>query len=134
MMARNLALSALMAAAFSLEKSAAFVAPSRPSPSVSQQTITSSDVKYDQLQQSIASSSSSLWSAVAEDLDATTHGVPVSDSSSECITQPRGAANDWEVHKFGGASLATADLYRTVGDLLIREAQGRGDGSVPTMA
>ena len=27
----------------------------------------------------------------------------------------------WEVHKFGGASLANAELYRTVGDLLIRE-------------
>lgn len=26
----------------------------------------------------------------------------------------------WEVHKFGGASLANAELYRTVGDLLIR--------------
>jgi aspartokinase len=40
------------------------------------------------------------------------------------------------VHKFGGASLATAGLYRTVGDLLIQEAKGRGDtsGMVPTMA
>lgn len=28
----------------------------------------------------------------------------------------------WEVHKFGGASLATAELYRTVGDLLLQEA------------
>jgi len=52
----------------------------------------------------------------------------------ECITKPRGATNPWEVHKFGGASLATAELYRTVGDLLIREAQGRGEGGIPTMA
>jgi aspartokinase/homoserine dehydrogenase 1 len=29
------------------------------------------------------------------------------------------------VHKFGGASLADADLYRTVGDLLMRESSGR---------
>jgi aspartokinase/homoserine dehydrogenase 1 len=36
--------------------------------------------------------------------------------------------------QFGGASLATAELYRTVGDLLIREAKGRGNGSIPTMA
>ena len=47
--------------------------------------------------------------------------------------RPRGATRDWEVHKFGGASLATAELYRTVGDLLIEEATGRGAG-VPTMA
>ena len=51
----------------------------------------------------------------------------------------------WEVHKFGGASLATAELYRTVGDLLIKEAAGRDDdddengqngegGGIPTMA
>jgi aspartokinase/homoserine dehydrogenase 1 len=38
------------------------------------------------------------------------------------------------VHKFGGASLATAELYRTVGDLLITEAAGRGEGTIPTMA
>mmetsp|Transcript_18965 Transcript_18965/g.28111 ORF Transcript_18965/g.28111 Transcript_18965/m.28111 type:complete len:948 (+) Transcript_18965:74-2917(+) len=42
--------------------------------------------------------------------------------------------NAWEVHKFGGASLATAELYRTVGDLLIKEASGRGEGAIPTMA
>lgn len=42
--------------------------------------------------------------------------------------------NAWEVHKFGGASLATSDLYRTVGDLLIKEANGRGEGAIPTMA
>jgi hypothetical protein len=51
------------------------------------------------------------------------------------VQQPRGAKNDWEVHKFGGASLATAELYRTVGDLLIRESEGRdGGGTIPTMA
>lgn len=50
------------------------------------------------------------------------------------IGSPQGSTNDWEVHKFGGASLATAELYRTVGDLLIKEAKGRGDGAVPTMA
>ena len=50
------------------------------------------------------------------------------------ISSPQGCANAWEVHKFGGASLADADLYRTVGDLLIKEAAGRGNGPVPTMA
>jgi aspartokinase/homoserine dehydrogenase 1 len=38
----------------------------------------------------------------------------------------------WQVHKFGGASLATAELYKTVGDLLISESQN--GGAVPTMA
>lgn len=33
---------------------------------------------------------------------------------------PDSCASKWEVHKFGGASLANAGLYRTVGDLLIR--------------
>lgn len=28
----------------------------------------------------------------------------------------------WEVHKFGGASLATADLYRRCGDQLLAES------------
>lgn len=64
----------------------------------------------------------------------TARGADNEDSNVETITRPRGASNDWEVHKFGGASLATADLYRTVGDLLIKEASGRGDGSIPTMA
>lgn len=61
--------------------------------------------------------------------------VVLEDDDLDDVTQPRGAPNDWEVHKFGGASLATAELYRTVGDLLIRESEGRGDtGTIPTMA
>jgi len=55
-------------------------------------------------------------------------------SSHSSITRPKGSTCDWEVHKFGGASLATAELYRTVGDLLIKEAAGRGEGTIPTMA
>ncbi|EKX32843.1 hypothetical protein GUITHDRAFT_81950 [Guillardia theta CCMP2712] len=47
---------------------------------------------------------------------------------------PGSATCDWEVHKFGGASLANAELYRTVGDLLVNEAKGRGSGAIPTMA
>ena len=75
-------------------------------------------------------------SAVAEELSAAIGHADQcpDDDPEECITKPRGATNPWEVHKFGGASLATAELYRTVGDLLIREAQGRGEGSIPTMA
>ena len=73
-------------------------------------------------------------SAVAEESSAIGHADQCPDDDQECITKPRGATNPWEVHKFGGASLATAELYRTVGDLLIREAQGRGEGSIPTMA
>lgn len=72
-------------------------------------------------------------------LRATVASTPSSASSTtdtdfDDVTIPRGAKNDWEVHKFGGASLATADLYRTVGDLLITEAEGRGDAPIPTMA
>ena len=49
--------------------------------------------------------------------------------------KPAPATKEWEVHKFGGASLADAGLYRTVGDLLIQEAMGKqSDGAVPTMA
>jgi len=51
--------------------------------------------------------------------------------------KPIGSQNSWEVHKFGGASLATAELYRTVGDLLIKESAGRegtNGPSIPTMA
>lgn len=56
--------------------------------------------------------------------------------AAEDIVHPKGSERKWEVHKFGGASLATAELYKTVGDLLISEAAGSSDGSaaVPTMA
>lgn len=50
-------------------------------------------------------------------------------------------ATPWEVHKFGGASLASTDLYRTVGDLLLREqsrkaaaADDQKQKQIPTMA
>ena len=47
------------------------------------------------------------------------------------------AGATWEVHKFGGASLATAELYKQCSDLLIDEsAKGidRVGSAVPTMA
>jgi len=53
------------------------------------------------------------------------------------LEMPKTCESSWEVHKFGGASLANAGLYRTVGDLLISESEGReGEtgGKVPTMA
>ena len=50
------------------------------------------------------------------------------------VEMPGSAKSLWEVHKFGGASLETAALYRQVGDLLEAEAQGRGAGAIPTMA
>jgi aspartokinase/homoserine dehydrogenase 1 len=42
----------------------------------------------------------------------------------------------WEVHKFGGASLETAELYKTCGDLLLSQASpdGNTDKRVPTSA
>ena len=72
-------------------------------------------------------------------------GVHSSEVCPPSVTSPNGSSNAWEVHKFGGASLADAGLYRTVGDLLLRESAGRpvesddGDeeqhsGPIPTMA
>ena len=52
----------------------------------------------------------------------------------ENLKMPAGMKQSWEVHKFGGASLADVSLYKTVGDLLISESKGRSDGVVPTMA
>ena len=52
-------------------------------------------------------------------------------------TVPCAAATPWEVHKFGGASLATPELYKLCADLLIAEScRGKeSDGScTPTMA
>jgi len=50
------------------------------------------------------------------------------------INMPAQAKQEWEVHKFGGASLNDVGLYKTVGDLLIEESKGRGNGAIPTMA
>jgi len=62
----------------------------------------------------------------------------------EAVATPVGSCSKaWEVHKFGGASLATAELYRTVGDLLVSEAASASAASdsndsskhhIPTMA
>jgi hypothetical protein len=50
------------------------------------------------------------------------------------VSMPAQAKQEWEVHKFGGASLNDAALYKTVGNLLVEESKGRGDGAIPTMA
>ncbi|KAL7521349.1 hypothetical protein ACHAWX_006068 [Stephanocyclus meneghinianus] len=56
-------------------------------------------------------------------------------TATSSITKPNSSPNAWEVHKFGGASLANAPLYQTVGDLLLRESTGRlSSGPIPTMA
>jgi len=49
---------------------------------------------------------------------------------------PKAAVKDWEVHKFGGASLANAELYKQCSDLLIAESmRTQEEGScTPTMA
>ena len=54
-----------------------------------------------------------------------TTSMPASEICPPGVTSPNGSLNPWEVHKFGGASLADATLYRTVGDLLVRESAGR---------
>jgi len=50
---------------------------------------------------------------------------------------PRNAAASWGLHKFGGASLATPELYKQCSDLLIDESRRQKDeigGCIPTMA
>merc|ERR1719171_118553 len=50
---------------------------------------------------------------------------------------PKSAKAKWEVHKFGGASLATAGLYRQCSDLLIAESEKpleTAGSCAPTMA
>lgn len=44
------------------------------------------------------------------------------------------ADNDWMVHKFGGSSLADADCFRRVGDILLAEEGGRQAVVVSAMA
>lgn len=51
--------------------------------------------------------------------------------------RPPTALSAWEIHKFGGASLATAQLYRECGNLLIAESARNAASSgarAPTMA
>jgi len=68
-------------------------------------------------------------------LNASTLEQQATSSSTSSITKPNSSPNPWEVHKFGGASLANAPLYQTVGDLLLRESAGRlSSGPIPTMA
>jgi hypothetical protein len=128
-------ISTIVAVALSAKQSSALIIPIKAPLFVAKSSSTASTLNPSHGRAifgdiSTSKRTSSLYSAVAEEVQLT----DCNESDPECITKPRGATNDWEVHKFGGASLATAELYRTVGDLLIREAQGRGDGSVPTMA
>lgn len=66
--------------------------------------------------------------------DPSTDSTVSTGAKTSSVISPQGSTNAWEVHKFGGASLETAELYATVGDLLIKESRGRGDGFIPTMA
>eukprot|EP00339_Tiarina_fusa_P000715 CAMPEP_0117014408 /NCGR_PEP_ID=MMETSP0472-20121206/11692_1 /TAXON_ID=693140 ORGANISM="Tiarina fusus, Strain LIS" /NCGR_SAMPLE_ID=MMETSP0472 /ASSEMBLY_ACC=CAM_ASM_000603 /LENGTH=973 /DNA_ID=CAMNT_0004717955 /DNA_START=61 /DNA_END=2982 /DNA_ORIENTATION=+ len=90
------------------------------------------------LQQHRMTTMKSPLRSTTEDIDALVADVvetaisTSSDAELDSIQNYKGS--QWEVHKFGGASLATAELYRTVGDLLIKEAAGRGEGAIPTMA
>jgi len=79
-------------------------------------------------------------------LSVATSRIPSSEICPPSVTRPNDNPNPWEIHKFGGASLADAALYRTVGDLLITESSGRlmpsddeegeqqHSGPIPTMA
>jgi len=58
----------------------------------------------------------------------------VSTSTVVAPAAPAKKMHDWEVHKFGGASLATAALYVQCSDLLISESKRDPDKATPTMA
>jgi len=77
-----------------------------------------------------ANTNTQLNVAIEPSTDKSTPAAAIASS----VISPRGATNAWEVHKFGGASLANAGLYKTVGDLLVQESAGRGEGAIPTMA
>eukprot|EP00526_Cylindrotheca_closterium_P002280 CAMPEP_0113658148 /NCGR_PEP_ID=MMETSP0017_2-20120614/31522_1 /TAXON_ID=2856 /ORGANISM="Cylindrotheca closterium" /LENGTH=934 /DNA_ID=CAMNT_0000572317 /DNA_START=9 /DNA_END=2813 /DNA_ORIENTATION=+ /assembly_acc=CAM_ASM_000147 len=86
---------------------------------------------------SIADAFLPYWTPVPSSVSTTARFSAVATkeaTSAESILTPKGSRHSWEVHKFGGASLATAELYKTVGDLLVSEASGKDDGAVPTMA
>jgi aspartokinase/homoserine dehydrogenase 1 len=58
-------------------------------------------------------------------------------AAAKASLMPATAAAKWEVHKFGGASLATAGLYRQCSDLLIAESEKpleTAGSCAPTMA
>lgn len=82
--------------------------------------------------QSTSSSSSSTprLEALGVSISSTTTSTSIhaSEICPPSVTSPNNSPNPWEVHKFGGASLADAELYRTVGDLLVRESSGRPVG------
>jgi len=62
--------------------------------------------------------------------------APAHVSAPAAETAWRQFGSDWAVHKFGGASLETAELYKTCGDLLRSEAAvgGGTGGRMPTAA
>lgn len=55
--------------------------------------------------------------------------------AANAITSKFPTTVPFQVHKFGGASLANAELYQTVGDLLLAESTAtNGSDKIPTMA
>ncbi|CAK0830129.1 unnamed protein product, partial [Prorocentrum cordatum] len=62
-----------------------------------------------------------------------TAGAP-SARAEETAFSWRSYGADWEVHKFGGASLNDAALYRTCGDLLVAQASREAGRWIPTAA
>jgi len=88
-------------------------------------------------QSRLASSSTSSSSSSSS---STINGSPSTASRSSNNRKAACFPTDtpWEIHKFGGASLANAELYRTVGDLLLREQSRKTNDNnqkkIPTMA
>lgn len=59
-------------------------------------------------------------------------GLSSTAATASAATSWRKYGSDWGVHKFGGASLNDASLYKTCGDLLI--SQSKEGGNIPTAA
>lgn len=76
----------------------------------------------------------------AAPVDAAAPAAATTSAASPLYLEAPGAhPRPWEVHKFGGASLATADLYKQCSDLLVAESRrtlesGSAPACTPTMA
>ena len=93
--------------------------------------------KAQQSSLSASSTTSTINGSIRNNTDSYSSSSGSGSNSSKQTCFP--TATPWEVHKFGGASLANAELYRTVGDLLLREQsrhkqQTGAAAEIPTMA
>lgn len=85
----------------------------------------------------VLSAAASVLSPARAGMPRMVAAVPEGATSLPRPPLPKNAKVSWGVHKFGGASLATPELYKQCSDLLIDESRRNAEqiGScVPTMA